>query len=246
MVRHKLPVSLILHEVSVLWIVYFIAKLRHEFFEKTSTVDSLLSVTMLIDELDHQLILQIELLLVYLIVRILKNSISVDVYRMSVNAVLLLLCESQMLKHFRPQSKWYRMRQMHQQSVVQFRSQLLVSVFVILFGHVLLNDPEVLAEKPFLAKPLISIVKSGDRLLDVSQKFCSENRHRVGVLENPVRNIVENPRNVFNLLEGNEGVSHLGRVLLHKLIIIDYHQSLADDEAEQVQVVFVPLDHFQD
>lgn len=164
---------------------------------------------------------------------------------MGVNTVFLLLGECQMLEHFRSQSKWYSVRQMHQQSMVQLSSELLVGILAILLIHVLFNDPEVLAEKPFLAKPLISVVKSGDRLLDVSQKFCSENRHRVGVLENPVRNIVENPRNVFNLLEGNEGVSHLGRVLLHKLIIIDYHQSLADDEAEQVQVVFVPLDHFQ-
>jgi hypothetical protein len=158
----------------------------------------------------------------------------------SIDTVLLLLAFRQVLEHFSSKGEWNRVGQVDEKRVVHGLSQLFVAQLIVFHEHVFLYNPEVLSVD---LKSYVSIIKSVDGLFYVFKEFRAEYAHSVRVLENSVRYIIQYPLSVSNFLEWNEREGHLSRVSTFELIIINDHQSLADDEAEQVQVLLVFLDH---
>jgi len=172
---------------------------------------------------------------------ILKNQRSIDRNRVSVNTVFLLLAFSQVLENFSSEGEWNRMGQVDEKRVVHGLSKLFVAQFIVLNEHIFLYNPEVFSVD---LKSNVSIIKSVDRLFNVFKKFGAENAHSVRVLENSVSYVIQYPLSVSNFLKWNEREGHLSRVSTFELIIINDHQSFADDEAKQVQVLLIFLNHF--
>lgn len=112
-------------------------------------------------------------------------------------------------------------------------------LIVVLHLKVFFNDPEVLSVN---FKPLISFVKLVKSPLDVVLKVSGEVTHTVLGQEDPVCDVVEQPTDESDLLEGQEWIL----ALLHfplELLVVDHNKPSRDDKAEDIDHLLVPIDH---